>query len=360
MPCNKPLRLWYDVAEYRTTHKYRSTKITGMDYNIKSPGEDFIEIPCGQCIGCRLDYSRKWADRLMLELQLHEEEKCFFVTLTYDDDHIDSYDTCLRGIPDLGTGEFTERYSWSLNIKNLQDFMKRLRKRLEPDKVRFFAAGEYGDESGRPHYHLILFNADLQRFEFDYIGNSKLGHHYASSKLIQEIWPYGFNVCAPVTWQDCAYVARYVLKKAKGNDSIVYDQLNLKPPFTVMSRRPGIAHDYFTGTDPDHEGKICMSKQYLEFGENAHPDAVSKKIYLPSTSKKNSNIEISPPEYFRTILEYKDPEAVFELKKKNRELAKNREKIIMSQTTLDKETYLDNLYKNAEKATKILEHYRNL
>ena len=106
---------------------------------------DVVNLPCGQCIGCRLERSRQWAVRCMYEASLHTCNS--FLTLTYDDDHI-------RWSP--VTGEQT------LYKRDLQLFMKRLRKHLEPLKVRFFACGEYGDNTYRPHYHVILFGYDFR------------------------------------------------------------------------------------------------------------------------------------------------------------------------------------------------------
>ena len=93
---------------------------------------DTFLIPCGQCVGCRLDYSRRWATRLMLELQCHES--AFFVTLTYDDDHVK------RG----------SKVAYTLVPEDIQLFLKRLRKEQSTRtdiKIRFFCAGEYGSQA---------------------------------------------------------------------------------------------------------------------------------------------------------------------------------------------------------------------
>ena len=110
-----------------------------------------IVVPCGHCIGCRLDYSRRWADRQMLELAT--AKKGLFVTLTYDQDHVP-----INGDPDTG-----EAFGYSLDKKDLQDFMKRLRRKFDGTgekpmvQIRFFASGEYGPTTRRPHYHCTLF-----------------------------------------------------------------------------------------------------------------------------------------------------------------------------------------------------------
>lgn len=339
MACYSPLKLWYDRRSRNEENgKLRIIKVTAHNDTLYDDGiVKSMDIPCGQCIGCRLDYSRRWADRIMLELQLHDQSKCWFVTLTYDEKHINLFETCARFAADLETGLTCDDVIYhSLNIKNLQDFMKNLRYHLEPDRVRFFAAGEYGDESGRPHYHLILFNADLEKFGWDenYEAHNFNGNKYRSSKLLQSVWKYGFNVCAPVSWKDAAYVARYMLKKQKGEGAKVYTERNIDPPFSVMSRRPGIAHDYYV----------------------LHPHAVYDKTYISTDDGKKT---ISPPKYFRDLLYYDDPESWIKLSDKNKFLAENREKLLMSQTTLSKLEYLENVKNNTEKRMEILNSYRN-
>ena len=92
-------------------------------------------VGCGRCLFCRIHGARVWQHRLMLEESVWELS-CF-ATLTYD--------------------EMREPYDRSVNPKELVNFMKRLRRRMEPLKVRFYGVGEYGEESGRPHYHVCLF-----------------------------------------------------------------------------------------------------------------------------------------------------------------------------------------------------------
>ena len=128
-----------------------------------------VVIPCGKCLGCRLDYSRQWADRMMLELET--SGSAVFVTLTYDNDHA----TCCK------TDEYGNDMFYTLVKKDFQDFMKRLRgsSLVNGKKLRFYAAGEYGDNTFRPHYHAILFGLsiadipDLQNFGRNELGQTK-------------------------------------------------------------------------------------------------------------------------------------------------------------------------------------------
>ena len=132
MPCFGPLVAYY-AAEVSESGKRRLV----FDKRHSHSGVK-IQLPCGQCIGCRLERSRQWAIRCMHEKSLYSLSS--FLTLTYDDDHL----------PPNGT----------LVKRDFQLFMKRLRWEMG-DGIRFFACGEYGDGNLRPHYHALLFNVDF-------------------------------------------------------------------------------------------------------------------------------------------------------------------------------------------------------
>lgn len=178
-----------------------------------------IDLPCGQCIGCRLERSRQWAVRCMHEAQLHEENS--FLTLTYDDEHLPS--------------------DGSLCLQDFQKFMKRLRKSEREKKIRFFHCGEYGENFGRPHYHALLFGySSPDRKFFSERGGNKV---YSSDKL-SRLWPFGYVVEGDVTFESAAYVARYVMKKVTGELAEAHYG-SRKPEYTTMSRRPGIGTRWF-------------------------------------------------------------------------------------------------------------------
>lgn len=177
-------------------------------------------VPCGQCIGCRLDWAGDWAARC------EKEAKCWrsnlFVTLTYDDKHLP-----------LGASGRS-----SVSKSEFQLFMKRLRK-AHGDGIRFFASGEYGEKSGRAHYHALLFNLDLPDKQ---LWKSTPGGPLFTSAELSRLWPFGFSSIGAVTFQSASYVARYVMKKAKDNPDDFKDR---EPPFVLMSRRPGIGALWF-------------------------------------------------------------------------------------------------------------------
>jgi len=135
--------------------------------------------PCGQCLSCRINKSRIWAQRIMLESMV--SAPCSFVTLTYNDEHLPK--------------------DKSLNPRHLTLFFKLLRKYLGSKKVRYFGVGEYGSQGDRPHYHIILFGvgADCQ-------------------PIVEKSWPHGFIHVGFLTEQSARYVTGYVIKGMKKGD----------------------------------------------------------------------------------------------------------------------------------------------
>jgi len=195
-----------------------------------------LAVPCGQCAGCRIDKVREWSTRIAHEASMHSEN--VFVTLTYSDDFL----------PD----------NYSLNLRDYQLFMKRLRKALSPKKVRFYACGEYGEKQGRPHYHAILFgyrpdDAVVWR-------RSSKGHVYFRSGFLESLWGLGHVEFGDVTASNGAYVAGYALKKMRDADDpgkyrrvhpFTGECVDVVPEFAVMSRRPGIGMSWFEEFEGD-------------------------------------------------------------------------------------------------------------
>ena len=148
MSCYHPLRAV--ILGYREDGKKILKILPKSDFKYENPDYEYISIPCGHCIGCRLKYSRIWADRCMVEASYHEDN--VFLTLTYDNDHLPKP---LDYITD--TGERKVSPVNPLEKRELQLFIKRLRKKFPEQRIRYFACGEYGGKTMRPHYHLILF-----------------------------------------------------------------------------------------------------------------------------------------------------------------------------------------------------------
>jgi len=189
-----------------------------------------LSLPCGQCIGCRLERSRQWAIRCMHEAQMHTQN-CF-ITLTYNDAHLPS--------------------DRSLHYRDFQLFIKRLRKRYPGRKIRYYMAGEYGENFGRPHFHACLFGIDFddKKLWKRTTANSML----YTSRDLEILWPFGYSSVGDVTFESAAYVARYIMKKVTGkNAKEHYTEIDpesgeittRKPEFTKMSLKPGIGYEWY-------------------------------------------------------------------------------------------------------------------
>lgn len=194
------------------------------------------KVPCGKCIGCKLERSRQWAMRIVHEASLYEQNS--FLTLTYDD----------KNLPQNG----------SLVKSDYQKFMKRLRKSVSPKRVRFFHCGEYGEKLGRPHYHSILFNHDF--IDKSLYKTTSRGDRLYTSEALSNLWTAGHALIGEVTFESAAYVARYTIEKinvsAKSPDRIKkqWEEKYLvskktgelrEPEYVTMSRRPGIGKNWF-------------------------------------------------------------------------------------------------------------------
>lgn len=182
-------------------------------------------------MSCRLAKAQDWATRIHHEASLHDAN-CF-VTLTFSDEFLPS---------DL-----------SVRPRHLQLFMKRLRKRLGHERVRYFGCGEYGDRSLRPHYHVLLFGyAPRDQVPWR---RSASGFVVNRSAELEEVWPFGHVEVGSVTTQSAGYVARYVTKKQTGDAALEhYTRIHpttgfpwqVVPEFLLMSRRPGIGDEWFS------------------------------------------------------------------------------------------------------------------
>lgn len=263
-----------------------------------------ISVPCGHCIGCRLDKSRQWADRMMLELD--HSKKAVFLTLTYDDLHVP-----ISMINDDDSLFFT------LDKRDVQLFFKRLRKhrRFRDFRIRYYLAGEYGDTTQRPHYHAIIFGIDLDDIgDCKQFGKNPFGQPYFISDTILSIWGKGFISLAPVSWQTCAYVARYCTKKLDGDMGIVYAFRNCAPPFALMSRCPGIG-GFFAR---DHPELLSETYQYID---DMHGVRNVRKV--------------PTPKYLFDKLRLTNPQLYDSIKTQRTEYAHDKLLIELSKTDLD-------------------------
>lgn len=149
--------------------------------------------PCGKCAECRQNRRIGWFVRLNEEMKNHIDN--LFVTLTYD-----------RTPPD------------GVNKRDVQLWLKRLRKKIQPKKIKYYLVGEYGTKTMRPHYHAILFNVKPNE--------------------IENTWPHGFTKIGTVTAKSIMYTTKYHVNVSKDN------RKDLNKEFTLTSKGLGISYIY--------------------------------------------------------------------------------------------------------------------
>lgn len=174
----------------------------------------FVDVPCGKCVICLSNRKRDWVFRLSEEYR--HCSSSYFIGLSYDDENLP--------LNRFGIGV--------LNPDHLQLYMKRLRKHFKNDKrIRFFAVGEYGSKTLRPHYHLLLFNIPP----------------CDAYKEFPKLWPYGHTEIGYVCDQSINYVCKYVLAGAAIPDVIEdFKAYEVPLPFMRCSRRPAIGFCYLS------------------------------------------------------------------------------------------------------------------
>lgn len=226
---------------------------------------ELLDVPCGKCLECQESYSKEWSFRIMQEASFHIDN-CF-VTLTYRENPV------------------------QLIRKDLQDFIKRLRKFLAPVKIRYFYCGEYGSQGFRPHYHIIIFGwkpFDLIAYKKDGAGNQL----YISPKL-QDIWGLGFTTVGEVTLRSALYCCKYMQKFQNIPKYLVQ-------PFTGCSTHPGLGYLAYPVSDINidkiyHNGdSIHIPRYYLKKLEEDGIDLTSlrdNRIVLGDISSSFLSLE---------------------------------------------------------------------
>ena len=275
-----------ETNKYLFGRNYLKNISNDTSYIDKETGElmfEKIPVRCGECLSCRLSYSKEWANRIILESTLYDPGLCWFVTLTYRDDEL-SEENGTRNIWDVPI----------LNKEHIKTFMKDLRNYYfyrGHKGIREFTCGEYGEKSERPHYHQIIFNLPLSDLQF--FSTNFRGDIFYTSDTLTEIWGRGHVLVSELTWQNAAYTARYVLKKAKDQfEKEFYKQMDITMPFTTKSNRPGLAVNYFK----EHFDEIYQSDN----------------IVLPSVGKLQNVVK--PPRYCDILYKEVNPDHLEKVK----------------------------------------------
>lgn len=246
-------------------------------------------ICCGQCFECRMKRSREWAVRCMHEASLHDTN--YFVTLTYNDWHLPIGEFLSSETPGEVVDVTLRRCDVVSFIKRYREYERRT---FGNTNIKVFYCGEYGDLTKRPHYHVILFG--ITPLSDRYLWRKKDNFLYYRSSVLEDLWSdkYGNigNVeFSDVSFETCAYTARYVLKKQLGEsrkEILEYAETVDLPlqeePFIGMSRRPGIGKAYYD----------------LHKGEIYDDDSVQYQRQFKLFSSK-------PPRYYDKLYDIDDP-----------------------------------------------------
>jgi hypothetical protein len=240
----------------------------------EKPGIDVshsISLPCGQCIACRKTKAAQLSARIQHEARMHDTSK--FLTLTYDDEH--------------------RRLGGSLHYPDFQSFMRRLRYARPDQNLRFAMCGEYGDRTGREHFHAAIFGLsfnDGEKFKAN-----RYGQWIYTSEELSKLWPHGHSSFAEMDEGTAHYLAQYAVKKITGErakehyrfyeerDGNTYDR---RPPFFQSSRRPGIGATFLEefGADIAALGHcrmpsgqvIAMPRYYEDKLKLIYPDLIGQ------------------------------------------------------------------------------------
>jgi len=256
MPCYRPITAFHTTGGSITFNRSQSFGIE-------------LQLPCGRCIGCRLEKAKEWALRCSHEASLNKSGlNNSFLTLTYAPEHL----------PQDG----------NLKHEDFQIFIKRLRHKTKK-KLRYFMCGEYGDETNRPHYHVILFG---HTFVDQKLVNVRKGNRVYTSQLLDKAWRKGGCEISGVTFKSAGYVARYILKKQQGDPAETFKRYVIINPetgemksrkleYTQMSLKPGIGKKWYEQNYSD-----CFPHDYCVL-----PDGRQTSV----------------PGYYRDLLRKSDP-----------------------------------------------------
>lgn len=307
---NMPYKTMDGRTAYKATIEQADDVLNRLESLRSHPNIKTQVIPCGKCIGCRLEYSREWANRGYLESKLYKEN--YFITLTYNEKNLPTnYETETKDGKKYEP-KYEKEIDWTrgtLKPEHLTKFMHDLRQHIKREYnatgIRFMACGEYGDKGERPHYHIILFNIHLPVETF-YNPRINDGHIYYQNTIIESCWKYGISNISEASWNNIAYTARYITKKITGKQSEeIYAIKGQNKEFFRVSRMPGIGKPYY--------------------------DKYKEKIYKNDEiiiKNQEGVIHCKPPKYFDALYQEENQKHWQEIKRKRQKQKKGLEKVM--------------------------------
>lgn len=207
-------------------------------------------LPCGKCFNCKKRRTSGWSFRLNKEAEV--STSAFFVTLSYEQPHL------------------TKNGFMNLCKQDLQKYLKRLRK-LNDNKLKYYAVGEYGGKFNRPHYHIIIFNALETTLEKAWKGYTSIDEKSPHAR--KNTAKNGYTHVGTCTPASVAYTLEYI---SKGGQVPKHAQDDRQKEFSLMSK--GLGKNYLT-----------------ENMKNWHKDILSERMYCSTWDGK----KLAMPRYYK-------------------------------------------------------------
>lgn len=272
-------------------------------------------VPCGECGACKYNRRIDWSFRLKEEAR--HALSGWFITMTYDPHSV----PITNGIHTLAKRELQlllkrlRKKHHAINTKSLSPFDK-----LPP--IRYYAIGEYGEKSDRPHYHLMLFNAHLKTIsKFD------------------KIWSKGHIRMGAITPERIHYMTKYHVNTKKKSfldeetGEIIPEKNIRQPEFALMSRRPGIGHQYIKRIKDwhfDSDKNYLINNGYKQRIPKYYKDRINMKpidqdliikesdIAYHREMERLTNLKVQNPHTYAENARYQESLYVFKDAKSNR------------------------------------------
>lgn len=208
--------------------------------------QEYNTVPCGRCYACASNKRQDWQIRIQEETLA--SKSAIFVTLTYNDSNL----------------EYNENGFPSVWKKTLQDYFKRLRR--SGLKFRYYAVGEYGTKSKRPHYHIIFFNlttSDEEQIQNSWV-NTSTGELLGTIDIIK------------VNLATIGYITKYHVNRNNVDDPV-------NKEFTLMSRKPAIGIQY---VEKHKKTKTTKSAYYQDFQYRKRLPRIYREKLFPTEHQK--------------------------------------------------------------------------
>lgn len=269
MACNSPME----------AYRFKGDIVFNRPYVGAAP----IYLPCGGCKACRITYKNTWAIRCIKELLYHDTS--MFITLTYNNDNLPLHGS-LR--PDDVTN-FIKRYRAMLEREDQNNGLSKENYR----KFSYFYCGEYGDNLGRPHYHIIIFG---HRFDdAKKLRKSQKGGQLFDSVKLSRLWKFGWSNFGDVTFESCAYVAGYVSKKINGSAKWDHYDTGLVHDFTgeIIIKQPEFARMSKGSRNADGE------KVSYAIGERFYLDHCHSLFEQGYVTRQGKKTKYQIPRYYK-------------------------------------------------------------